>query len=85
MGYLIYKNHNENDEPKLFFPISRSFGIICLSLFFGLLIFLPVLREVTILNWVAMFDSFYRSGSLVFGVGHVVLPLLEREFVLLDG
>lgn len=85
MGYLIYKNHNENDESKLFFPISRSFGIICLSLFFGLLIFLPVLREVTTLNWVAMFDSFYRSGLLVFGVGHVVLPLLEREFVLLDG
>ncbi len=28
-----------------------------------------------------MFDSFYRSGSLVFGGGHVVLPLLEREFV----
>lgn len=81
MGYLIYKNHTENDESKLFFPISRSFGIICLSLFFGLLIFLPVLREVTTLNWVAMFDSFYRSGSLVFGGGHVVLPLLEREFV----
>lgn len=33
------------------------------------------------MEWVALFDSFYRSGSLVFGGGHVVLPLLEREFV----
>ena len=31
--------------------------------------------------WLRMFDSFYRSGSLVFGGGHVVLPLLENEFV----
>ncbi|WP_369900105.1 chromate transporter [Bacillus manliponensis] len=81
VGYLIYKNHADNDEVKLSFPISRKLGIICLSLFFGLLAFLPILREVTSLNWVAMFDSFYRSGSLVFGGGHVVLPLLEREFV----
>ncbi|KAB2457593.1 chromate transporter [Bacillus sp. CH126_4D] len=81
VGYLIYKNHADNDEAKLSFPISRKLGVICLSLFFGLLVFLPILREVTSLNWIAMFDSFYRSGSLVFGGGHVVLPLLEREFV----
>lgn len=81
VGYLIYKSHADNDETKLSFPISRKLGVICLSLFFGLLVFLPVLREVTSLNWIAMFDSFYRSGSLVFGGGHVVLPLLEREFV----
>lgn len=84
VGYLIYKNHTDNDEAKLSFPISRKLGVICLSLFFGLLIFLPILREVTSLNWIAMFDSFYRAGSLVFGGGHVVLPLLEREFVPTD-
>ncbi|KAB2449460.1 chromate transporter [Bacillus thuringiensis] len=81
VGYLIYKNHADNDEAKLSFPISRKLGVICLSIFFGLLISLPILREVTSLNWIAMFDSFYRAGSLVFGGGHVVLPLLEREFV----
>ncbi len=59
-------------------------GAICLSLFLGLLVFLPTLREVTSINWIAMFDSFYRAGSLVFGGGHVVLPLLEREFVPTD-
>lgn len=63
------------------FPLSRRVGTICLTLFFTLLIALPIVRELLALNWVAMFDSFYRVGSLVFGGGHVVLPLLEREFV----
>ncbi|CAM3653616.1 chromate transporter [Aeromicrobium ponti] len=81
IGFLIYKKHAENDEAEIHFPISKSFAIGCLVLFFGLLILLPFLRELTALNWVALFDSFYRSGSLVFGGGHVVLPLLEREFV----
>ncbi len=63
------------------FPLSRRFGIICLSLFVGLLLLLPLVRELTSIQWIDMFDRFYRSGSLVFGGGHVVLPLLEREFV----
>ncbi len=82
IGFLLYKKHTENDEEEnLHIPISRRIGIISLSLFFGLLFLLPILREVTSFNWIAVFDSFYRSGSLVFGGGHVVLPLLEREFV----
>ena len=43
--------------------------------------FLTHLSELISSNWIAMFDSFYRSGSLVFGGGHVVLPLLQSEFV----
>jgi chromate transporter len=81
IGYLVYKQHQESDESNIQFPISRSFAAMCLTLFFALLFALPILREVTELHWIAMFDSFYRSGSLVFGGGHVVLPLLEREFV----
>jgi chromate transporter len=81
IGFLIYRQQEEKADSRVHFPISRGFAIVCLVLFFGLLILLPVLREVTSLQWVAMFDSFYRSGSLVFGGGHVVLPLLEREFV----
>jgi chromate transporter len=49
--------------------------------FFGLLIGLPLLREVTDNQPLAVFDSFYRVGSLVFGGGHVVLPLLQTEVV----
>jgi chromate transporter len=81
IGFLLYKKHPETKDAITYFPISRRFGMVCLSLFIGLLLLLPILREVTSLNWIAMFDSFYRSGSLVFGGGHVVLPLLEREFV----
>ncbi|WP_226529732.1 chromate transporter [Metabacillus niabensis] len=81
VGFLLYKDHTESEESRVDFPISKGFAIVCLSLFFGLLILLPILREMTSISWIAMFDSFYRSGSLVFGGGHVVLPLLEREFV----
>jgi chromate transporter len=81
VGYIIYKNQSDNNQSQLIFPISKKIGAICLFLFFGLLIFLPILREITSLSWVALFDSFYRSGSLVFGGGHVVLPLLQKEFV----
>ncbi|MFF2886507.1 chromate transporter [Paenibacillus sp. NPDC057967] len=58
-------------------PLSRRFGIICLLLFAGMLLILPLLRDTG--SMMAMADSFYRSGSLVFGGGHVVLPLLEDE------
>lgn len=82
VGYLLYRDHTvDSKDAEVHFPISHRFAIICLTLFFGLLIVLPFLREATDISWVAMFDSFYRSGSLVFGGGHVVLPLLEREFV----
>ncbi|MGG0719702.1 chromate transporter [Robertmurraya massiliosenegalensis] len=80
-GFIIFKNHQDSHDTNIHFPISKGFAIVCLTLFFGLLFLLPILREITSLNWIAMFDSFYRSGSLVFGGGHVVLPLLEREFV----
>ncbi|PAE44019.1 chromate transporter [Bacillus sp. 7884-1] len=80
-GFIIYKGQREEFPSTIQVPLSRRFAFICLGLFFGLLIVLPILRELTTSSWVAMFDSFYRSGSLVFGGGHVVLPLLEREFV----
>src|SRR5690625_2751102 len=81
--FLHYRQQTIQEEASTVshFPLSRRFGYLCLALFFGLLILLPILREITSLNWIAFFDSFYRSGSLVFGGGHVVLPLLEQEFV----
>lgn len=81
IGYLVYKNSAEADENHVQFPIAKRFSVICLALFFALLLLLPILRDVTGSYWVAMFDSFYRAGSLVFGGGHVVLPLLEQELV----
>ncbi|MGG1676457.1 chromate transporter [Neobacillus sp. NRS-1170] len=81
-GFVIFKQHDDKDEPDMIhFPLSQRFALICLSLFFCLLIILPIVRSITSSNWLVLFDSFYRSGSLVFGGGHVVLPLLEKEFV----
>jgi chromate transporter len=56
-------------------------AIFCLAVFFLLLLGLPALRAITGNQWIAVVDSFYRTGSLVFGGGHVVLPLLHREVV----
>lgn len=81
IGLLLYRNENEQEHERTTFPISKRISIICLSVFAGLLVLLPIIRELTDFYWVAFFESFYRSGSLVFGGGHVVLPLLEQEFV----
>lgn len=80
IGYLLLKRDNEGTEAESRFPVSKKVGTICLLVFVGLLVALPLLKEMTGSYWVAMFDSFYRSGSFVFGGGHVVLPLLEKEF-----
>ena len=56
-------------------------GAAALAIFFVLLLLLPVATRLTDSPLPAMVDSFYRSGSLVFGGGHVVLPLLEAEVV----
>jgi chromate transporter len=84
IGFLLYRQQADSEDTEFKFPVSRTFAVICLTLFFSLLILLPIIREATSISWIALFDSFYRSGSLVFGGGHVVLPLLEREFVPSD-
>jgi len=63
---------------RLAAPVSRAAGMASLAVFAVLLIGLPWLR-----GWhtAALFDAFYRSGALVFGGGHVVLPLLREAFV----
>ncbi|WP_153723425.1 chromate efflux transporter [Sporosarcina cascadiensis] len=81
-GLLLFRSAEQDsgiDQSK--FPLSKKAGALCLTLFFGLLAVLPILRELTGSYWVALFDSFYRAGALVFGGGHVVLPLLEQELV----
>jgi chromate transporter len=62
-------------------PISRKVGIASLVIFILLLVGLPLLRGLGPSREVALFDAFYRSGALVFGGGHVVLPLLRSAFV----
>jgi len=63
-------------------PVSRHSSLGCLVLFFGLLFGLPVLGRAAPEPGIAVFEAFYRSGALVFGGGHVVLPLLREAFVV---
>jgi chromate transporter len=60
-------------------PVSRRVGIIALMTYLVLLVALPALGRIS--QSVELFDAFYRSGALVFGGGHVVLPLLSKAFV----
>ena len=63
------------------FMVSKAAGVAAWVLFFGLLFTLPALAHLTGIQALAISDSFYRTGSLVFGGGHVVLPLLRNEVV----
>ena len=62
-------------------PVSRTAGLVSLTIFFVLLASLPIVRSLGGSQGVALFEAFYRSGALVFGGGHVVLPLLRQAFV----
>lgn len=66
---------------QMHMPISRRLVVVAWVLFVGLLIGLPLLRKLTPSQPLAIFDSFFRVGSLVFGGGHVVLPLIQAEVV----
>ncbi|WP_214690561.1 MULTISPECIES: chromate efflux transporter [unclassified Exiguobacterium] len=79
-GFLLFKP-DRLDTKSSAFPISKRLGTVLLSIFGALLVILPILRETFENQTIALFDSFYRAGALVFGGGHVVLPLLERELV----
>jgi chromate transporter len=81
LGLWIYRKTTVQEAPNITVPIGRSVAIVCLITFIGFLIGLPLMRHAISNVWLDLFDSFYRSGSLVFGGGHVVLPLLEREVV----
>jgi len=66
---------------QLNFPVTRLGGGIALVLFAAFLLLTPVVAALTGSHALAMFDAFYRSGALVFGGGHVVLPLLQAQVV----
>ncbi len=67
--------------PGVRVPFGRALGGATLILFFALLVALPLARYATGNHIIAVVDAFYRSGALVFGGGHVVLPLLQAEVV----
>jgi chromate transporter len=80
-GLWLCRTKEDAMTGHVSFPVSRSAGVAALVLFFALLFGLPLFVAATSSQGLAVLDSFYRAGSLVFGGGHVVLPLLEAEVV----
>lgn len=81
LGLTLFKPKAITGYEPLPRLIIRRVGFICLSIFFILLVVLPLLSSAFPSTTVALIDTFYRAGSLVFGGGHVVLPLLQAEVV----
>lgn len=82
LGWFLFRDSAKpSSSAPLPFSTSHRAGVIFLALFFVLLLGLPAAVKLWPDNWLAYFDSFYRSGSLVFGGGHVVLPLLKAWVV----
>ena len=69
------------DSPAAAAHVSRRAGAVALVLFCVLLIRVPSSGQTVAAHAIALFDAFYRSGALVFGGGHVVLPLLQQRTV----
>lgn len=80
-GLLLFKTTQAIAHDPLPITVSRRAGAIWLSIFFVLLAGLPILAQLLPGQAMAMADAFFRAGSLVFGGGHVVLPLLQAEVV----
>ncbi|MEY9513335.1 chromate transport protein ChrA [Bradyrhizobium elkanii] len=81
-GLWFCRAQQPNGVTHIAMPVSRRVGVAALILFISLLAGLPLLSR----TWpgLGLFEAFYRSGALVFGGGHVVLPLL-REAVVTPG
>jgi chromate transporter len=80
-GLWLCRAAPQESGAHLVVPISRRIAVVALAAFFLLLVVPPILQGLGNSPGVALFDAFYRSGALVFGGGHIVLPLLREAFV----
>jgi chromate transporter len=81
LGWIFLPAPGTGVTPPKRAPIGKGLAIAALATFVVLLVGLPIARQLAPGPSLAVFDSFYRAGSLVFGGGHVVLPLLQAEVV----
>jgi chromate transporter len=83
LGLVLYSRRPYSPiMGHLSVPTSTRSGLVYLVCFFVLLLLLPVVARMAPSHILEVFNGFYRAGSLVFGGGHVVLPLLQAEVVL---
>ena len=80
-GLWLCRAEQTSGVGHIAMPVSRTAGFLFFAAFLILLAGLPILAHVAPSSGVALFEAFYRSGALVFGGGHVVLPLLREAVV----
>jgi chromate transporter len=80
-GSMIFPGAVSSSVSHMRFPIDKKTAVAAWIIFFSLLVGLPLTRQIAPSHALDVFDSFFRVGSLVFGGGHVVLPLLQTEVV----
>jgi chromate transporter len=80
-GALWLRAEPTGEQAALPLDVSRATGGVLLAIFFVLLLGLPLLAATSGSHALRLFEAFYRAGSLVFGGGHVVLPLLQASVV----
>jgi chromate transporter len=80
-GLVLLRTNTPSDHVSLPMNVGRVTGAVMLVIFFALLIGLPLLASTTSWQGLHLLSAFYRAGSLVFGGGHVVLPLLQASVV----
>ena len=80
-GLLLCRSDPAEITGELTLPVSRRVGVTALASFAALMIGLPLAAAATSNTVLDIADAFYRAGALVFGGGHVVLPLLQAEVV----
>lgn len=81
VGVFLMQDVEEAAPTTLQAKVQTKAAFVSLALFVPLLFTLPLLAARTDLHAIRLADSFFRSGALVFGGGHVVLPLLNAEVV----
>jgi chromate transporter len=80
-GITVLRNGAPTDQVALPHAVSRTAAVVAIVVFFLILFGLPLALAVFPNHAVRLFEAFYRAGSLVFGGGHVVLPLLQASVV----
>jgi chromate transporter len=81
VGLSLIRSTTQTDHADLPHAVSKPAAIVAIALFFLILLGLPILAASVPSQSLRLFDAFYRAGSLVFGGGHVVLPLLQASVV----
>ncbi len=81
IGMIVYRKEKRKEKNNKYFIKINFWKLFPLILFFVLLLITPIFNEIFNSNLLNLANSFFKVGSMVFGGGHVVLPLLKEEFV----